>query len=426
MEGKDQLSKRRFLYFRCFSDIEVNFNSNLTVIAGINGSGKSTVLEAAAIAAGTLSFAMDGLTNYGIKKNDVRNQYFSAGSGVDVQPQYPVQIHAAGNIDGKEISWTRTLRSPKGRCGLSEAKELASIADEYLKRMRGGDTKLILPVISYYSTRRLWNQYREKKNDTFEKSTRSNGYIDSLDGAANDRLMIKWFQKMTIQQYQRNEDIPEYLAVRGAVEQCLQSITQCPNAHIQFNLDTTEIDVIYTDMDRESVRLPVSQISDGYKCTISLIADTAYRMAALNPQLLDGVLKRGYEIVLIDEIDLHLHPSRHQLILDNLVNIFPKVQFIVSTHSPSVIQSIQNENLILLADSKVLTVSNETYGKDTNTILREVMNVSQRPQPVADLFARFYQCIDEEDYNTAKTVLSTINHIVGDNDPELHLSHYLK
>ncbi|MCI9503621.1 MAG: AAA family ATPase [Hungatella sp.] len=68
MEGKDQLSKRRFLYFRCFSDIEVNFNSNLTVIAGINGSGKSTVLEAAAIAAGTLSFAMDGLTNYGIKK----------------------------------------------------------------------------------------------------------------------------------------------------------------------------------------------------------------------------------------------------------------------------------------------------------------------------------------------------------------------
>ena len=166
--------------------------------------------------------------------------------------------------------------------------------------------------------------------------------------------------------------------------------------------------------------MPFFQISDGYKCTISLIADTAYRMAALNPQLLDGVLKRGYEIVLIDEIDLHLHPSRHQLILDNLVNIFPKVQFIVSTHSPSVIQSIQNENLILLADSKVLTVSNETYGKDTNTILREVMNVSQRPQPVADLFARFYQCIDEEDYNTAKTVLSTINHIVGDNDPELN------
>ena len=77
----------------------------------------------------------------------------------------------------------------------------------------------------------------------------------------------------------------------------------------------------------KSVRLPVSQLSDGYKYTISLIADIAYRMAALNPQLLDGVLKRGYGIVLIDKIDLHLHPSWQQHILDILLDIFPKVQF---------------------------------------------------------------------------------------------------
>lgn len=102
------------------------------------------------------------------------------------------------------------------------------------------------------------------------------------------------------------------------------------------------------------------------------------------------------------------------------MNIFPKIQFIVSTHSPAVIQSVKNENLVILANNTVSSVSNETYGKDTNIILREVMKVSQRPQPVADLFARFYQCIDEEDYQAAKVILDKINHIVGDNDPELN------
>lgn len=73
--------------------------------------------------------------------------------------------------------------------------------------MRNGDRELRLPIISYYGTGRLWVQHREKKNDTFEKNNRSNGYIDSLDGAANDKLMMKWFQKMTIQELQRKQEI---------------------------------------------------------------------------------------------------------------------------------------------------------------------------------------------------------------------------
>lgn len=176
----------------------------------------------------------------------------------------------------------------------------------------------------------------------------------------------------------------------------------------------------YKDAGGWFVCLPVSQLSNEYKCAFSLIADIAYRMTTLNPQLLENVLTMGHGIVLIDEIDLHLHPSWQQHILDNLMNVFSKIQFIVSTHSPAVIQSVKNESLIILANNKASSISNESYGKDTNTILREVMKVSQRPQPVADLFARFYQCIDEEDCHAAKVILDKINHIVRDNDPELN------
>jgi predicted ATP-binding protein involved in virulence len=406
--------------FRCFSDLKVNFNNRLTVIVGNNGAGKSTVLEAATIAAGTLTSAMDGLTNYGIKKSDAHYKCFDLGSSVDVQPQFPVEITATGDIDGEERTWSRNLNSAKGRGGLASAKELTAVAEKYQERMRSGDKELKLPIISYYGTGRLWDQHREKKSDTFEKNNRSNGYIDSLDGAANDKLMMKWFQKMTIQQLQRSQEIPEFTAVKMAMEQVFASITGFADVKVQFNLDTGDIDIIYFDKNNEHVRIPVSQLSDGYKCTISLIADIAYRMAILNPQLLDKVLTETEGIVLIDEIDLHLHPTWQKRILKDLMNIFPKVQFIVSTHAPEVINSAKSDSIVILKDNAVLPAADETYGKDANTILREVMEVYARPDDVRILFEQFYDLLDKGEWSQAEAVIEKLESEIGNNDAEVN------
>lgn len=413
------LNSIRLQNFRCFSELNIQFRERVTVIVGNNGAGKSTILDAATIAAGTLTSAMDGLTNYGIKKNDAHYKYFEVGSVIDVQPQFPVEIGAEGSIDGEKIQWLRVLNSAKGRGGLASAKDLTLIANEYQSRLRQGDTSLKLPIISYYGTGRLWDQHREKKNDTFEKNSRSNGYIDSLDGAANDKLMKKWFQKMTIQQFQREQPIPEYIAVCDAMAKCFRSITGCDDAKVQFNMDTNEIDVIYTNAANKKVRIPVSQLSDGYKCTISLIADIAYRMAILNPQLLDKVLEETDGIVLIDEVDLHLHPVWQQRIIHDLLEIFPKVQFIVSTHAPAVINSVSSESLIVLKDNQAFEAPDETYGKDANTILREIMEVSERPMRIKARFEDFYQQIDEQNFEIAQQILNELETILGDNDPEL-------
>lgn len=406
--------------FRCFSDLEVNFNNRLTVVVGNNGAGKSTVLEAAAIAAGTLTAAMDGLTNYGIKKSDAHYKCFELGSNVDIQPQFPVEITAVGDIDGKEVAWSRSLNSAKGRGSLASAKELTAIAGKYQERMRRGDKGLILPIISYYGTGRLWEQHRGKKDDTFEKNNRSNGYTDSLDGAANDNLMLKWFQKMTIQQLQRGQEIPEFTAVRMALEQVFASITGCSDVKVQFNLDMNEIEVLYFDTNNVHVRIPISQLSDGYKCTISLIADIAYRMAILNPQLLDKVLLETEGIVLIDEIDLHLHPAWQKRILKDLLEIFPKVQFIVNTHAPGVINSVKSDSVVILKNNGILPVADETYGKDANTILREVMEVAARPDDVKILFEQFYDLLDKCDWVQAGAVIEKLESIVGNNDAEVN------
>lgn len=138
--------------------------------------------------------------------------------------------------------------------------------------------------------------------------------------------MMKWFQKMTLQEFQRKQEIPEFTAVRTALEKVFASITGFSDVKVQYNPDTGDLDVIYYDKDKKHIRIPVSLLSDGYRCTISLIADIAYRMALLNPQLLDNVLTETEGIVLIDEVDLHLHPTWQKRILKDLMEIFPKVQ----------------------------------------------------------------------------------------------------
>lgn len=406
--------------FRCFSELKLNFNERLTVVVGNNGAGKSTILEATAIAVGTLPSAMDGATRYTIKKEDAHYKCFELGSNVDVQPQFPVEICATGVVDGLEIIWQRNLNSTKSRGGLANAKALTTIAESYKERMQNGDKGLILPIVAYYGTGRLWAQHREKKFDVFEKNNRGNGYIDSLDGAANDKLMMKWFQKMTIQQYQRNQDIPEFNAVRMAMEQVFSAITGFSDVKVQFNLDTNEIDIVYRDNENGLVRIPVSQLSDGYKCTISLIADIAYRMAILNPQLLDRVLLETEGVVLIDEVDLHLHPSWQKRILKDLMDVFPKVQFIVSTHAPEVINSVRRECVVILKDKQAFQAIDETYGKDANTILREVMGVSTRPDDIIMLFEEFYSVLDKEEWERADEILEQLELKVGNNDAEVN------
>lgn len=200
----------------------------------------------------------------------------------------------------------------------------------------------------------LWDYHREKQSDVFETNNRMNGYVDCMDGTANIKLMMNWFAKMTVQKYQNLElgmgGIPELEAVYSAMETCYKRITGSESVKMQYDVGTKELEVAYQYKDRKWMRMPINQLSDGYKSIVSLVADIAYRMAVLNPQLLRNVCKETEGIVLIDEVDLHLHPTWQQRILGDLREIFPKVQFIVTTHAPAVISTVKSENIILLND----------------------------------------------------------------------------
>ena len=399
--------------YRCFENTEINLNERLTVIVGNNGSGKSSVLEAIAIAVGTFFSKMDVPFGNTIRRRDARLKSYRMDETDDVQPQYPVEIKACGTIGDREIEWKRSLNNEKGKTTFVEAKQMTAISSEYQKRLRDGDQKLILPVIAYYGTGRLWDYHKEKRADTFRVSTRTNGYIDCLDGTANIKLMLNWFQKRTVQTAQKSASgLNAFLqlpVVYHAMKLCYESVSGYKDVKFEYNMDTGELDCYYLDHDGMSMRLPLSQMSDGYKSTISLVADIAYRMAVLNPQLGTAVIEGTDGVVLIDEIDLHLHPKWQHCILTDLQKIFPKVQFIVTTHAPAVISSAKSENLVIFDGYLPDYVDTEIFGNDINSILTDIMGVSSRNPSVAGKFDEFNDLMKEEKFDEAEKILDSID-----------------
>ncbi len=412
--------------YRCFEDFDIKFNDKLTVIVGNNGSGKSAVLDAARIAIGSFLLGIDGQSATGIEADDVRHIAYEVGSTFDLQPQYPASVNASGWFVGEgAVYWSRALNKTTGRTTTAETKKITDISCKFQNDIRNGDRKTVLPLISYYGTGRLWAQKRQKKDINFVKNfTRFSGYIDCLDNMSNEKLMLKWFEKMTLIELQKQQlksdfTLPELDAVKRAIGKFFYRMTGQRDIKATYNLESRGLEINFKDDKGESQRVPVNELSDGYRDTLSMVADIAYRMAILNPQLLENVLDQTSGVVLIDEVDLHLHPTWQQHILQDLTEIFPCVQFIVTTHAPSVINSVKKDHLIILEGYKAHYPKITTYGRDVNSILSTIMGADVRPKVIQETFREFYEKLSEGLFDDASRIINELQTIIGDSDPEL-------
>ncbi len=238
---------------------------------------------------------------------------------------------------------------------------------------------------------------------------------------SNEKLMLNWFQMQTLKSLQEQQktgilDSPLLLkTVEKAISRSFERISGARNASLIFDLDTHRLVLDFESADGNAQKFAMEEMSDGYKNTLSMIGDIAYRMAVLNPTLGDQVLEKTPGVVLIDEIDLHLHPQWQQTILTDLHAIFPEVQFIVSSHAPAVINSVPREQIRILDHGEIYMPAAQTYGRDANSILREVMNVSERPADIKQRVDLFYAHMDEKNYKEADKVrMAVLNPTLGD------------
>ena len=422
-----KLEKIRITNYRCFKDADIEFDDHATLIVGKNGAGKTAILDAVAVAVSTFLLGIDGGVSRSISKDDARYEFHDLDGTVDPQHQFPVSIESIGDcLDNCDVKWMRSLNSESGNTTVKEARELTNISKDAQKRIMTGDKSLILPLISYYGTGRLYVQKKEKKNiKSLTEFKRQVGYVDCMAAESNEKLMLNWFQIQTLkslQEQQRTGKVEKSLllkTVESAICKCFERISGSKNADIVFDLDTHRLVLNFESGDGSLQKFAMDEMSDGYKNTLSMIGDIAYRMAVLNPMLGDKVLEETTGVVVIDEIDLHLHPQWQQTIISDLNTIFPKIQFIVSSHAPAVINSVAKEQIRILDNGEIYMPAAQTYGRDANSILREVMKVSERPADIKQRMNLFYSYMDENNYKEADKVLTEIEAIVGTTDPDI-------
>ncbi|MGD2182838.1 AAA family ATPase [Lusitaniella coriacea] len=166
--------------------------------------------------------------------------------------------------------------------------------------------------------------------------------------------------------------------------------------------------------------LIVNQLSDGEKCLLAMVGDLARRLAIANPKLDEPL--QGEGVVLIDEIELHLHPQWQRGIISALTRTFPNCQFIVTTHSPQIVSHVQPENIYVLAstdDEIIAQRPSSSYGRDSNRILEDLMETPARPQKIKDKILELFRIIDSGDLEAAKQLRARIVKEIGADEPEL-------
>ena len=344
-----KINKLELLNFRCFKEYKLVLSDHFTLLIGDNGSGKTAVLDALAY---TISEFLEGFPRV-LKPNDLRLicpddiRYESISMGqtpIRDRGLYWLSINLEGIVNKERLCWS--VFDP---AVFNSDSAITAIASELAESITSPET--LLPLLAHYDTSRLWKKTDNEEIETLSPGSRLSGYrnclntgLDLLNTGLDLKQLFSWFKTQELAALQKKERRHVLEAVREAI------VSMIPDAKkVWWDVDWDEI-LIETTIQGKAQTIPFHLLSDGYRNMIGMVADIAYRMATLNPQLEADVIKQTEGIVLIDEIDLHLHPKWQKQVVERLLNTFPKVQFVASSHSPFIIQSLYHRDDVLLWD----------------------------------------------------------------------------
>ncbi len=396
----------RLRNFRAYADTEIVFNPHFNVIMGNNGMGKTAILEALTVAIGSFFLGIDYAENRGIQPDDIR----ITNTEYDLNEQFPVEIEAWGTLDGQDLTWLRELTGPKNKTTFAKATDIKNKAKNLQERVRAGEN-VDLPLLVYYSTERLWKERKEHLEASKIKGSRlQDGYYNGLQATSNNKFFTRWFEREETIILQRRADSVGLDVVRGAVSKCIMG---CNGIYFDFNIKEVVLEF------EDGRKLPFQYLSDGVRNMLAMVADIALRCVLLNPHLRLEACNATKGIVLIDELDLHLHPAWQVQVAQNLRETFPNLQFITSTHSPLILSSTK-EGVITLHEGKAYNSVN-TYGRTASDILKNAMQVPDRPVFVQQLLDDYFELIDANEGSAENGVAlrQQLETIIGHDDAEL-------
>lgn len=427
--------------FRCFEQLTVNFDPRLTVIVAENGIGKTTILDAIATGFGRFLTKLPKVNGIASRETDVRIEHD------EVSAPFMSVLFEASDQAQNPIHWTilrkrdTTAKTAKAVAALLPpetarigSKQIDDYAASLTEKNVNGEA-YFLPVIAYYGTNRAILDEVQRRRNYKKQFSRFDALSGALQPDARFKAAFEWFNAMEdaerrAQQERRDFDyrLPELETVRHAMIFALPPGFSKPRTKIRPLRFV--IDRLMPDGFTRTFRL--TQLSDGYRVMLGLVMDLARRMAQANTTLApegNPIMNPLYlpAIVLIDEVDLHLHPKWQQTVLADLMRTFPAAQFIVTTHSPQVLSTVKRENIRVIGLNREGEMIAEpplamTYGEPSGLVMHSVMQVDPQPpvQEKQDL-QRLTELVDQGDYagSEAHQLMQILNTRLGPQHPQL-------
>ena len=400
--------------FRGFKKLELTLDPQLTVLVGANGAGKSSVLDAIAILLSRItSRVRGGAGRRDIRELDIRNRTGYAWIQADADFTWSVLKVKQGYVR-PDI--------PKDSDGfIQHVKSIQQVITETFEACS-------IPLFAYYPINRavLDVPLRIRNSHEFELLE---AWDEALTSASNFRSFFEWFRNQEDIENEISRDRIRYNQELYDGECCdisLQAVRCALGCFLpefeRFSVKRNPLRMVVQKHDQE---VRVDQLSDGEKCLIALVADIARRLAIANPILEDPL--QGEGVVLIDEVDLHLHPAWQRMVLPKLIVTFPNCQFIVSTHSPQILGEVDASQIRILTQDE----NNEIHchippqakGLTSNEILNEIMSRDganlARNAVVEQQLDELFRLIDDEAFDEAKTIISQMKMALHGDIPDI-------
>jgi predicted ATP-binding protein involved in virulence len=400
--------------FKGIKEQELTLNGNSSVFFGINGAGKSTILRSINIFYSrivqkivegrykqTINLVSEDI-RFGESKAEIEvNMYLSNGKN-----GFNYKYKRSYERNWKNGTKNRILHNPK---------DFENITNKF-KDLFLSDEKANMPIFVNYGVHRavLEIPLRTRKEHSFDKLS---AFEKSVENKIDFRTFFEWFrnQEDYENEIKANSD-QDYIDI--ALESVRQAIYLMLNGFSNLKVKRSPLRMTIS---KGNTTLEISQLSDGEKCTIALIGDLARRLALANPSLENPLEGKG--VVLIDEIELHMHPSWQRKIIPTLVEIFPKIQFVITTHSPQVLGEIDEKINVFEIQQVNNTLSinkiKSLVAWDSNLILEELMGTSSLNQSIKGNITKMFDLIQERNYNEASKIADEIDDLSNGNNPDV-------
>lgn len=420
----DRLTVQNFKKFR---EQALGLHPQFTLLAGDNGSGKTSVLDALAVSLGVWLVEVPDTTLSNSRRNilgtEIRLEPSREGDRTQFRECRPVVVHAEGRIGEREgVAWARQIREGGARTTNADAREALAIVKDLYRRDGEGEP-VLCPVLAYYGAGRGWLASYERvpaRGRPNGPARRWEAFYDCFNERIRFADLRTWFQRETTAAGNRGGRMrPGFEVVRRAILRCV------PDA-----------DGVWFDPDREQIVLsvmgnaqPFDNLSAGQRMMLALVADVAVKAVTQNAYLLPPdelgavddlprLLRETPGVVLIDELDVHLHPSWQRRVATDLKETFPGIQFVCTSHSPQVIGELSPQEIRLLHEESA-TVPERSFGVDSSRLLEELMEARCRTSSVEELLGELSGLLDREDFSAARDLAAQLEEKLGPDDPEV-------